>query len=283
MKLFFGWLVAYKTWYKMKKVRVAFAAVLVTLLTALIYHFFWYDYYTYSILKNQKDRLESSMFTVMETVNQYHKLFCRYPADINDKTFRFLLADNLLDSLIFKLNPLIMVDSASYTFHIYLKGPDGKDDGLKKVINESYMPFKSPAIEDNFLLYLFKKGDLFLGSCTLPQGCKVKKRLFYIKGNGDLVFDDSAFRKEFYAEINRIVRDIALTHDLVPGTKNFLVYCKFDFLKSGVAYEIICTEEIDKELVDGFVAQIASHFNHGNEGISSVYFALAINESFLLR
>ncbi len=145
------------------------------------------------------------------------------------------------------------------------------------------MPFKSPAIEDNFLLYLFKKGDLFLGSCTLPQGCKVKKRLFYIKGNGDLVFDDSAFRKEFYAEINRIVRDIALTHDLVPGTKNFLVYCKFDFLKSGVAYEIICTEEIDKELVDGFVAQIASHFDQGNEGISSVYFALAINESFLLR
>lgn len=238
----------------------------------------------YLVFKKQQYRIEQDVFLIFQTIDQYNRLFGELPHSFNDEKLVSLLKENLCDSLVLKLRPNIKQDTRTEMYYIYLNGPDGRNDSLKTIINEDYVPTKTEIIGNSLVQYCYSKGDIYLGSSSYATGCGEKKRRFlYIDKEYWINLENDSVRKAFYYEVDSYIKNCVKEKNLKPASKTYYAFCSFKFDET-VSYKVLCVnDEINAENINSFIAGLACYLNDKSIGINEVYFPIFINEALVLH
>lgn len=237
----------------------------------------------YFFLKRQQHRIENDFFVVFQTIDQYSKLFGMPPSSFDDKKLNSMLKKNLADSLVFNLKPSIKKNASTKMYYVYLNGPDGQNDSLRKIINEDYVPTKTKILGISMLQYLFSKGDVFLGSSSYFVPCDLNKMHFiYIDNEYRIHMESDSVRKAFYSAVNVYIKNYIKEKNLKPASKTYLAYCSFKFDEI-VSSSVLCvSDDSNAENINGFMAEIANYVKDKIPGIKELYFSIHINEALIL-
>jgi hypothetical protein len=236
----------------------------------------------YLLLSKQQHRIEQNAYGVFQTLNQYNRLFGTIPSSFSNQKLKTLLKENNIDTLILNLNPKIISDSVSMLYHVYLNGPDGKDDSLKTIINADYIPTNTKILNLSFLRYISSKGDINLGSSSYVNVCSEKSRYFTcIDRQDNIMVENDSIRTVFYHATNEFINRIVEERNLKPEAKVHLAFCNIKFENGTANCSVICVKDSNNETIVKFMNDLANYLKGIDLGVKEVYFPIIINNALI--